>query len=61
MLNTLKTILGFITSVLEKHTPLKLSGNSLEDTYNHLKINEQLADLRPADRGTVSFNPDSWL
>lgn len=43
MLNTLKTILGFITSVLEKHTSLKFSGNRIEDTYNYLKINDQLA------------------
>ncbi|MGB1256098.1 MAG: hypothetical protein ACPG51_09535 [Thiolinea sp.] len=43
MLNTLKTVLGFITSVLERHTPLKLSGSGIEDTYNYLKINDQLA------------------
>ena len=43
MLNTLKTLLGFILSVLEKYTPLRLSGNTLENTYNYLKISDQLA------------------
>jgi len=42
MLNTLKTTLGFVLSVLEKHTPLQLRGGTLEDTYNYLKINNQL-------------------
>jgi len=43
MLNTLKTLLGFVLSVLEKYTPLQLSGGKLEDTYNYLQINGQLA------------------
>ena len=43
MLNTLKTLLGFVISVLEKYTPLQLSGGELEDTYNYLRINERIA------------------
>ena len=42
MLNTLKTTLGFITNILDKYTPLQLSGDAIEDTYNYLKINDQL-------------------
>jgi protein tyrosine phosphatase (PTP) superfamily phosphohydrolase (DUF442 family) len=43
MLNTLKTILGFLASVVEKHAPLKFGGGSIEDTYNYLKISDSLA------------------
>ncbi len=43
MFNTLRTTLGFITSILEKYTPLQFSGSGIKDTYNYLKINDQLA------------------
>ena len=43
MCSTLKTLLGFVISVLEKYTPLQLSGGELEDTYNQLRINERIA------------------
>lgn len=43
MLNTLKTTLGFLAAVVEKYTPLTLGNDTLEDTYNYLKISDSLA------------------
>lgn len=37
-MNTLKTIIGFLVTLLEKFTPLKLSKNTLEGIYNYLKV-----------------------
>lgn len=42
MLNTVKTTLGYFGAVVEKYTPLRMSGNSIEDTYNYLKISDSL-------------------
>ena len=41
--STAKTILGFFGAVLEKYTPLRFSGNSIEDIYNYLQIDDALA------------------
>ena len=41
--STAKTILGFLGSVLEKYTPFKISGDSVEDIYNYLEIDDNLA------------------
>ena len=43
MLNTLKTILGFLVSVIDKYSPLKLRGDSIEDIYNYLRISDTLS------------------
>ncbi|MGB1258078.1 MAG: protein tyrosine phosphatase family protein [Thiolinea sp.] len=43
MRNTFKTLLGFVASVLEKYTPLQISGGKLEDTYNYLRIDDRIA------------------
>ena len=40
---TAKTILGFLGSVLEKYTPFKFYGDSVEDIYNYLEIGDNLA------------------
>ena len=40
ILNTIKTTLGFISSVAKKYSPVKLGPESLEDTYNYRKITE---------------------
>ena len=43
MLNTLKTTLGFLGAVLQKYTPLTFHGDSLEEVYNYLQIDERIA------------------
>ena len=43
MLNTLKTVWGFLVRAAEKHTPLSLRSQTVEDTFNYLKIDETLA------------------
>lgn len=43
MLSTLKTLMGYFVSLLERHTPLELDRNSLDGIYNYLKIDENLA------------------
>ena len=42
MLNTIKTTFGFLLSVIGKYTPLNFEGNTIEDTYNYLKIADSL-------------------
>ena len=37
--NTLKTILGFFRSVINRRTPFKRTDNSIESVYNYLPIN----------------------
>lgn len=41
-MNTLKTIIGFLVTLVEKFTPLKLSKNTIEGIYNYLKVSEGL-------------------
>ena len=43
MLNTIKTVFGFIGASIEKYTPLKFSGDSIEGIYNYLQISENIA------------------
>jgi len=43
MLNTIRTTLGFFVAVIEKYTPLNFRGDTLEHTYNFLKISDDLA------------------
>jgi protein tyrosine phosphatase (PTP) superfamily phosphohydrolase (DUF442 family) len=43
MINTIKTTFGFLIAALEKYTPLKFRGDSIEDVYNYLKISEYIA------------------
>jgi protein tyrosine phosphatase (PTP) superfamily phosphohydrolase (DUF442 family) len=40
--NTLKTIVGFLGTLLSKYTPLKLSKNTLESIYNYHAISSTL-------------------
>jgi len=65
--NTLRTVLGFLRSVLERRTPLKAAGDSIGDIYNYLRIDDRLATsgqpneqqfalIRDAGYGTV-INP----
>lgn len=42
-MNTLKTIIGFLISLLRKYTPLKLGRDSIEGIYNYLLINETVS------------------
>ena len=42
MLNTIKTILGFLTTLITRYTPLDLSRNSLEGIFNFLPINPSI-------------------
>ena len=42
-LNTIKTTLGFIKSLLGKHTPLDFKANSLQDIFNFLEINNLIS------------------
>ena len=49
--STLKTVVGFLISVIERHTPLRLHGDRIEDIYNHLQINDSLATSgQPTER-----------
>ena len=41
-LNTIKTIIGFLISLLRKYTPLKLSKDTLEGIYNFLPISDTI-------------------
>lgn len=41
--STLKTLRGFVRSVLERHTPLQPVGDSIVDIYNYVKIDERIA------------------
>ena len=51
MLSTLKTIWGFIVSMLGKYTPLKIEGKTLEGIYNYLPIDERLCTSgQPTER-----------
>ena len=43
MLNTIKTVIGFIGASIEKYTPLKFSGDSIEGIYNYHPITENIA------------------
>ena len=36
--STLKTILGFLGSVLERRTPFKKAGTSIDDIYNYVNV-----------------------
>ena len=38
MSNTLKTVWGFIISMLAKYTPIKIEGKTLDRIYNYLPI-----------------------
>lgn len=40
--STLKTVWGFLLSMIGKYTPLKFGGNALENIYNYLPINERV-------------------
>ena len=41
--NTLKTILGFLRSVVERRTPFVSSTDSVDDIYNYLNIDDLFA------------------
>lgn len=41
-LNTLTTIFGFLGTLVTKHTPLKLSKNTLEGIYNYHPIDDMI-------------------
>lgn len=41
-MNTLKTVIGFLLTLIEKHTPLKLSQNSIDGIYNYLKVGQNI-------------------
>ena len=43
MLNTLKTVWGFLLRSVEKHTPLKLRSRGIEDIYNYRRISDRIA------------------
>jgi protein tyrosine phosphatase (PTP) superfamily phosphohydrolase (DUF442 family) len=40
--NTLRTMLGFLSSLITRHTPFDLSRDSLEGIYNFLPIGESI-------------------
>lgn len=42
-LNTVKTTLGYIRSLLGKYTPLQFRAESLGDIYNYLEINGRIS------------------
>lgn len=42
-LNTVKTILGFLRSLLGKYTPLQPRAESLDDIYNYLEIDSRIS------------------
>lgn len=42
MLSAFKTIIGYLITMLEKNTGIKLSRNSISGIYNYLKIDENL-------------------
>ncbi|MFT4635833.1 MAG: protein tyrosine phosphatase (PTP) superfamily phosphohydrolase (DUF442 family) [Arenicella sp.] len=41
-MNTLKTLAGFMLTMAEKYTPLRLSKHSLEGIYNYHKVNHMI-------------------
>ncbi|MCY4427185.1 MAG: protein tyrosine phosphatase family protein [Halieaceae bacterium] len=41
--NIIKTVWGFLLTVVEKYTPLNLKSDSIDDTFNYLQIHENLA------------------
>lgn len=41
--NTLKTVVGFLRGVLERWTPLKPAGQSVEEIYNYVEIDGRFA------------------
>ena len=42
-MNTLKTTLGFLVTMLEKTTPLNFSKDTLDGVYNYLPVSETLS------------------
>ena len=51
MSNTLKTVWGFIISMLAKYTPIKIEGKTLDRIYNYLPIDESLVTSgQPSER-----------
>jgi uncharacterized protein (TIGR01244 family) len=40
--NTLKTVWGYIISLIGKHTPFRREGESIEDIYNYHRIDDSL-------------------
>ena len=50
-LNTVKTTLGYIRSLLGKHTPLQFRAESLDDIYNYLEIDGRISTSgQPTER-----------
>ena len=43
MLKTLRTVFGFVGQDIEKHTPIRFSGDKPEDSFNYLRLSERLA------------------
>ena len=43
MLNTLKTVFGFLGQAIEKHMLIRFSGDKPEDSFNYLQLSERLA------------------
>lgn len=41
--NTVKTIFGFVKSLVGKYTPLESKADSLEDIYNYLPIDDEIS------------------
>ncbi len=41
-LNTLKTTLGFLRTLVGKYTPIEFSSDSLQDIFNYLEISESI-------------------
>jgi len=42
MFNMVKTVAGFLVTMIEKSTPLKFSRDGFEDVFNYLQISEKL-------------------
>ena len=59
MLNTLKTTLGFLGAVLQKYTPLTFHGDSLEEVYNYLQIDERIATSGQPTEAQFRLMPES--
>jgi protein tyrosine phosphatase (PTP) superfamily phosphohydrolase (DUF442 family) len=49
--NTLKTVWGYLVSLIGKYTPFKREGESIEDIYNYHRINGSLCTSgQPTER-----------
>ena len=61
VLNTIKTILEFLSTLITRHTPLDLSRNSLEGIFNFMPISEAVLTSGQPTEAQFQFVKDAGV